>query len=89
MKRKKSTQSFAQTLRTKCGTRDKLINFLNSLCLTERQKDIAELHYLKGWTYMTIGAELDVDQKTVAREMKYIDEIIFNVLKEDYNDNTK
>ncbi len=55
---------------------DKLVD---SLCLTDRQKQIARLKYLRGWANEDVAAHVGVCRKTVTEEMKVISEIIGSV----------
>lgn len=62
----------------KIGTADKFKAFLDSLCLTDLQKQIAYLKYLRGWAYADIAEELYICKRKVVSEMKVIREIIGN-----------
>lgn len=53
--------------------------------LTDRQKDIFELYYLKGWVAEDVGAELKRSRITIYRELKEIRKKIDEILNE--NDN--
>lgn len=59
---------------------DKFIAFLDTLCLTDRQKEIAKLKYIKGWVNIDIGAEMGIARGTVNKEMKTIRSIIGKAL---------
>lgn len=66
----------AQKLRSKLGTAEKFIDFLNTLCLTDRQRAIANYKFLRGWVAVDIAEELGISRKTVNSEIKVIREIM-------------
>ena len=68
-----------ESLRIKLCFASKFRELIDSLCLTDRQKEIAELKYLRGWVNADIAAEIDVDRKTITKEMKVIRKIMASV----------
>ena len=65
------------------GTVEKFERFINSLCLTDRQKEIVRYKYLRGWANIDIASELDISRRTVTEEMKKISKIIGKATTED------
>ena len=63
-------------LRRQLGTKDKFLDFINSLCLTDRQKKIAEFKLLRGWRNIDIAVEIDISERTVVEEIKQIQAVI-------------
>lgn len=49
---------------------------LDSLCLTDRQKEIARYKYLRGWANEDVAAEIGASRRTVTEEMKIIRQVI-------------
>lgn len=46
----------------------------DALNLTDRQKEIFDLKYHRGWRYLDIAEELEIHSDTVASEIKVITE---------------
>lgn len=58
------------------GTTENFKAFLDTLCLTDRQKQIAYLKYLRGWVGADIAEEVGICRRTYTKEIKIIREII-------------
>ncbi len=69
----------------KIPTRSKFNEIRNELNLTDRQLQIFDLKFQRGWRYIDIAAEIGVSQETICDEMK----VIHNKLKFINEDNYK
>lgn len=56
---------------------------LDKVILTEEERQIMELHYLKGMSLLQISYQLDYAEVTISRKHKKILNKIKNVIKED------
>ena len=61
----------------------KFKEMLDKVILTEEERQIMELHYLKGMSLLQISYQLDYAEVTISRKHKKILNKIKNVIKED------
>lgn len=73
-------------LRVKLRFTERFEKLLNGLCLTDRQKEIVRLKYLRGWVSADIAAELDVSRKTITNELQVIRKVIGSIDLDSLND---
>lgn len=57
------------------------------LNLTDRQRAIFSLKYGKGWTHISIGVELGINQDTVGTDVKDIEEKLAVIGRENIENN--
>lgn len=73
-------------LRVKLRFAERFDKLLDSLCLTDRQKEIARFKYLRGWVSADIAEELEVSRKTISNELQVIRKVIGSIDFKDLKD---
>lgn len=65
---RKHTKKFVRSIRTK----SEYEAFMHGLMLTETEREIADMVFVKGWDYRLIGDTLGYSEVTIKRKMQKI-----------------